>query len=409
VKMLGYYLSIAGDRVSSRFKSVKRRIRNAYVNNRVVSLKPEGPSRGDVLLSYVVEPFLLKPGQPVPHWHANYTESTLMAKTFVDMGYGVDVIDYTNHVFVPRKDYAVLIDSRSNLERLGPRLASDCVKIAHIDVAHILFQNAAESRRLLELQQRRGVTLTPRRFERPNLAIENAHCGVIIGNEFTMSTFRYARKPLYPVPVISPVLFPWPEQKDFEASRRRFLWFGSGGLVRKGLDLVLEAFAKMPQYHLTVCGPIDKEKDFENAYRKELYETANIRTVGWVDIKSSIFQEIISTCLGLVFPSCCEGQSGGVVMCLQAGLIPIVSCESGVDVDGCGQILRTCTIDEITQSVRSIADLPPSVLEGMSRNAWSYARANHTDRRYVEVYRKAIDSVLRSHRPSRSSDVPEKG
>ena len=38
-------------------------------------------------------------------------------------------------------------------------------------------------------------------------------------------------------------------------------------MVHKGLDLVLEAFAGMPEYHLTVCGPVAKEKDFEREKR----------------------------------------------------------------------------------------------------------------------------------------------
>jgi hypothetical protein len=48
-------------------------------------------------------------------------------------------------------------------------------------------------------------------------------------------------------------------------------------MVHKGLDLVLEAFADMPEYHLTVCGPIQKEQDFERAYYRELYQVPNIR------------------------------------------------------------------------------------------------------------------------------------
>ena len=37
-------------------------------------------------------------------------------------------------------------------------------------------------------------------------------------------------------------------------------------MVHKGLDLVLEAFVAMPEYHLTVCGKVSSEKDFEDAY-----------------------------------------------------------------------------------------------------------------------------------------------
>ena len=77
------------------------------------------------------------------------------------------------------------------------------------------------------------------------------------------------------------LFYPWPEAKDFEACRTRFLWLGSRGMVFKGLDLVLDAFVQMPEYHLTVCGPVAKEKDFEQVYYQELYHTSNIHTYGW--------------------------------------------------------------------------------------------------------------------------------
>ena len=70
---------------------------------------------------------------------------------------------------------------------------------------------------------------------------------------------------------------PWPDQKDFDRCRNSFLWFGSNALVHKGLDRVLEAFAEMPEYHLTVCGPIHEERDFLATYHRELFDTPNIR------------------------------------------------------------------------------------------------------------------------------------
>jgi len=382
---IGYYASFAVTKVRNRIKRLT-----------VVSLKPDKPSGGNVLLSYLVEPFRdLKPGQPVPILHTNYWECMQIARTFLELGYCVDVISFFNDVFIPKKDYAFFIDTRHNLERLTPFLNKDCVKILHIDTAHILFHDTAECNRLLALQQRRGVTLKPRRFEMPNLAIEHADCGTILGNEFTMSTFRYANKPLYPIPISTPVLYPWPEKKDFEACRKRFLWFSSGGMVHKGLDLLLEAFAQMPDYHLTICGPVDREEDFKAFYYKELYQTLNIRVFGWVDISSPEFAEITNNCLGLVYPSCSEGQSGAVVTCLHASLIPILSYQSGVDVgEDFGSVLKTCSIEEIKESVKRISNLPLATLKEMARKAWEFARANHTKEKFAAAYRDAVKQII---------------
>jgi glycosyltransferase involved in cell wall biosynthesis len=362
---------------------------------RVISLKPSTNSKGNILLSYCQDFFLSPPGQVLPtNTHSQHWESLLMGRTFLDLGYSVDVIHWQNRSFYPMKNYNVLIDVRWNLQRLAPLVGKDCLKIQHIDVCHILYQNAAESRRLLDVQQRRGFTLQPRRFELPNLAIEHADCATVLGNKFTLDTFRYAKKPLYPVPIIPSASYPWPEGKDFGACRNRFLWFGSGGLVRKGLDLVLEAFAAMPDFHLTVCGPVCGDEDFERAYHTELYETANIETVGWVDIDGSAFRDICRNSIAMIYPSCAEGQCGGVVTCMHAGLIPVLSYESGVDVHDFGMILPDCSIQEIQNAVRRVSTFPARQLEQMARGAWEYARTNHTKEKFAQEYRKAVEHIL---------------
>jgi len=373
-------------------------------DQKVISLEPQEASLGNVLFSYISAPFLLKPGEPIPTSHTHHWESWQMAHTFLELGYSVDVINYTNRTFLPHKDYAFFVDARRNLERLAPLMTPDCIKIMHIDTSHILFHNAAEAARLLALQQRRRVTLQPRRFEMPNFGIEHATCATMMGNEFTRRTYSYANKAIYCLPISTPVLYPWHDEKDYEACRKRFIWFGSGGMVHKGLDLVLDVFASMPDYHLTICGPVEREKDFERAYYKELYETPNIRTVGWVDVTSAEFIEIANSSIGLIYPSCSEGQCGGVVTCLHAGLIPIVSRESGVDVSAdFGVYLESCSLEEIRSAVRRVSSLPGQQLQRMARNAWEYARANHTRERFAAEYRKAIEKILSRRQVSKDS------
>lgn len=117
-----------------------------------------------------------------------------------------------------------------NFERLAPLLNKNCIKILHATTAHPHFNNFAEMKRLLALQERRHVTLRSRRFMAPSfaMAIEYADC-VVVHCAFGAKNFNYAKKPMYLVPKAVPYRYPWSDSKDFEACRFRFLWLGSEG------------------------------------------------------------------------------------------------------------------------------------------------------------------------------------
>jgi len=359
----------------------------------IVSLTTAETREKRVLLSYLTPPFRLRPEDPTFFSHTNTWECLQIAKTWLQHGYDVDVIDWDNTGFYPSKDYSVFIDIHSNMERIAPILPKDCKKILHITGAHWRFQNDAEKKRLSALTERRGITLQPRRQVPTSQGIEYADCATILGNTFTQGTFAYAGKPVYPIPLSTTVQFPFFENKDFMKIRKNFLWLGSSGMVHKGLDLVLEAFSELPQYHLTVCGPVNSEVDFKSAYYNELYRTDNIRTVGFINIRSDKFQEIVKNTNAMVYPSCSEGQAGSVITCMHAGIIPIISYESGVDVDDFGIILKDCSIDEIKDSVISISQKSETELLNMSKKAWLYARNHHTKEKFAEYYDRFVSEL----------------
>ena len=395
------YYSVMKREMKTRIKETLKRIGveitryTPGLHDKEISLKPEKPSQGEVLISWLVEPFLLKPGEPMPNSHTQYWECAQIARTFLDLGYAVDVIDSSNQTFIPKKQYSFFVGHRTNFDRLAGLLNGGCVKIAHLDTAHWLFHNHSNYLRKYELQQRRGVVLKEwNRLVELNQAIENADYAVTYGNHFALDTYRYAQKPLFRIPVSTCALYPSPESKNVDACRYNFLWFGSGGFVHKGLDLVLEAFAEMPNYHLYVCGPLQKEQDFVKAYYEELYETANIHAVGWVDVESREFLEIANRCVGLVYPSCSESGGGSAITCMHAGLIPIVSYESSVDVEDFGVVLKDNSITTIKNTVQMVVDLPGEQLQQMARKAWEFARANHTRERFAEEYGKVVLNVM---------------
>lgn len=364
-----------------------------------VSLAPHGPPTGRVLIAYILDPFLLAPGAPAATTHTHHGESLLIAQAYLELGYSVDVIDYRNDEFVPNGDYDIFVSARTQFERIARLLNPSCIKIAHLDTAHFLFNNAATYARALTLQQRRGQTCTTSlRIVEPNRAIECADYGALLGGDFLEETYAYAGKPLFRLPIPAMATYPSPETKDFGACRRRFLWFGSKGVVHKGLDLVLEAFAGMPEAELLVCGPIADDPAFVDIYRRELYELPNIRTLGWIDVTGPRFLDIARSCVALVFPSCAESASASSITCMHAGLIPILTREAGVPMGDYGNTLTDPIIESIRQVVRELIETPVDELRARACAAWQYARSYHTREQYRLAYSRMVERILRERK-----------
>ena len=75
---------------------------------------------------------------------------------------------------------------------------------------------------------------------------------------------------------------------------------------------------------------------------------------------------------------------------MHAGLIPILSYESGVDVDDFGFVLQGSSVESIRDSIRMVASLSAQELKERAQRAWEFARANHTREKFTEEYRKFV-------------------
>lgn len=383
-----------------------RRLRGT--NERCIPLPPlGGPAarpRGRVLLSYIIDGVMARAEADLPHSHPHFWETWAMARVFQEEGFAVDVIHWTRRGPLPRADYDVYVDVRRNFDRYAATLPRACLRVAHMDTAHFRVHNGNQDARLHALRQRRGIALNPFKQVEENQAAEQADLICVLGNAFTMDSYVYAGKPVHRIRLSNAFLYPFPENKDFRGVRRRFLWMGSEGFVHKGLDLVLEAFGRMAPYELVVCGPLDSEPDFTNAFADLLFRTPNIHAVGWVDTASPRFRELADSCLGMVYPSCSEGGGGCVITAMHAGLIPVVSREASVDLDGdSGVLLPESTVEAVTDAVRQLSALPPDRLDRMARNAWRRARETHTRELFMQDYRAFVRSLPAAIREKRAA------
>lgn len=316
-------------------------------------------NRGNVLFSYLRLPLLWKQDDKRFSWHSNCWESKEIVRVFNELDFNVDAIEWTDRKFNPQKNYDIFFDVGVNLQRVAPFLNPKALKILHITGSYPFYQRKAELERVAALEARRGMLYSPKRiagdldlFER---SLRIADIASLIGNEETLNTYpRHYHNKIELVTVSASQLFYVKNNSDYVPARREFLWFNGGGAVHKGLDLVLEAFAKNPEIDLHVVGLLDNEKDFLKIYEKELFGLTNIKYYGKLSPTSDRFIEIARRVFCFIAPSCSEGISSAVVTCLQIGLYPILTKSNGVSLpNGCGFMLKEASVDAIEKAILS--------------------------------------------------------
>ncbi len=384
-------------RITRKIKSCFRRTRH----ERVIDYFPSGTRpKGHVLVSYIAESLLLGENDKRFLRHSNAWESAEIARLFNKHGYAVDAISWDDTAFIPEREYVTVFDIYTNLKRCsGPGTH----KFFHATGSDSSFCNGAELKRISDLKMRRGAVVVPRRSVKAadvELSYGNlmaADTITLIGNGVTAATFpdNLQHKLNRVVPTGSHLSATRDSRKI--TLRKEFVWFNGTGAVHKGLDLTLEVFARNPGLVLHVVGPYLKESDFVEAYKHELTKCPNIISHGFLSPSSRKFQDITRHAVGFVSPSCSEGISTSAITCMQYGMVPILSVNSGIDLTGeMGYLLKSCAIEEIEAVVLDVIDRPEREIREMIACSQEYALKRFSREEFSRIMENHVVRALPS-------------
>lgn len=342
------------------------------------------------LIIYIVYPFLF-PQAPLAH--TNQQEARVMAELLKERGYNVDIVNTRYEDYIQVKDYALIIGSGGVFEELCVRKGQETLAIYYLTVSSPYFANVAEMQRLYDFWKRNHHRLPFERQIRTCLdlnALAQADAAVCIGNQWTTSTYEGMFTRLYPLDVSGFNLDTVPDfNADVSEMQRHFMWYGGAGPVRKGLDLCIEAFRKLPDLTLHIVGGLNTA--FYDFYRKDIEEAENIYYYGFLNYKSAEFAEVCKTCAYCVSPSSTEGQSTSVLTAMHAGMIPVCTVQTGIDMEKCGGIwIEEIGVDALAALFERLSELPPDEVKRRRTAAFSYVRQNHT----LESYRNNLSRIL---------------
>jgi glycosyltransferase involved in cell wall biosynthesis len=374
------------------------------LTDRRVSLHARRKSRGRVLLCYLKEPVeWSSDDERLNTGHPNKWDSWTLADILVELGWDLDVIDWDDWDFRPTRSYDAVIALDGNGARLtGLMRPNSPTLLLHLTTAAPEFNNAAEESRLDALTERRGATIRPQRqlarIEGSEAALSEAQACTLTGNEWAASTYgSKLRSKIRPIGVTT---VPDAGTVQFNAGandllKNDFLWYFGGGAVHKGLDITLEAFSSLNALKLNVVGDLESEPDFLWEYRRELFLTRNIRYHGYLTTHSDELDRVLSESSFVVAPSCSEGTSTALAICIASGMIPILTREAGVSLpQGVGIVIEQATPRGVMSAVSEAAAMPTGTRNAMAAAAAKFGRESFSRSRYRDELTKFFSAEL---------------
>lgn len=354
------------------------------------------------LLSYIADAVVWPDDHPGLMTHTNRWESREIARLLSARGYVVDAINWNDSNFQPDRPYDLVLDIDANLQRLAPLLPASTIRILHLTGSYGPFQNQAEVARVAAFEERTGKLYSPKRLVRwvelAERSLRLADACTLLGNEVTLSTYPEAyRAKIQLIPVSGSFL---PKVRDVEEMRvktgREFLWFFGDGAVHKGLDLVLEVFLKHPEWKLHVVGRAAEEKDFLQVYGDHL-SRPNVVVHGQLVPSSEEFRAVMSHVFCFIAPSCSEGISPAAVTCLQFGLLPILSRQTGVSLPAeCGVYLKNLSSDAVEQAIEGVLALSQDEVVRQTQKCQAQALQVYSRESFSRCYADFLEKVLNS-------------
>ena len=376
-------------------------VRRLFSSDRLVK-DVFGRGRGRrVLMCHLPEAFT---GKELPKHHSNLTECHVVARCFDRLGYRVDCSSRTK-TGIDYSPYEVVFGINGNafMGSFGSDGKPEPLRIFYSVGAETCFNYRHTSIRNLDFHRRHGRWMLgsnrympgdPRNYYEAHFS----DAVICLGNEYVYRQFlaeescggRYNRLPAFYFKVADPA-----KEKDFSLCRRNILWFGSSGMLHKGLDIAIDFVVAHPEFTLHICGGSRQESAFREYNMPVIKANGNIVMHGFVDIESQEFAHILSQCGVLLNPSVSEGGAVAVLNVLGNGaLLPVCSRATGIDIDGYGTVVDEMTYDAFEQALLDVDKLPLKEFEQRAWEAYKDISVNYTVEKYEENMYNLLKGII---------------
>lgn len=379
-------------------------VRNIFSQDRLVKDVFGRGRKKRVLMCHLPEAFV----SALPKYHTNFTECYTVARCFDRMGYSVDCasramrgLDYNGYDVIFGINGDAFIGSFTDTAEKEP------LRIFYTVGAQLFYSFETTVHNMKHFRARHGRwMLSSYRYLAGNASnyygyhlADNVIC---LGNNFVKDKYvkEYGSEDKFYS--LGAFFFPCDikdSKGDFAGVRRNILWFGSSGMLHKGLDIAIDFVAGHPQFTLHICGGNSAEKDFWKFYKPIIDSHDNIIYHGFVDIESTKYAEIVNNCGILLNPSINEAGAASVLNVLgNTPMLPVYSRATGLDLAHVGVEVPEVTYEAFCEALLAVDTMPLGELAHRAREAHCIVKENYTLELYEKRMYDIIDKILNKKR-----------
>ena len=354
-----------------------------------------------VLLCHLPEAFA---SDKLPKYHSNLTECYVAARCFDRLGYSVDCSSRGNEG-VDYSPYEIIFGINGNafLGSFAACKESEPLRIFYSVGAQMTYNFKVTAQRNIAFHERHGLWLlgSNRYIPASGMNYYQAHFAdavICLGDSPILEPFLLddARSDHYRS--LSAFYFKVAEpdkEKDFSKCRKNILWFGSMGLLHKGLDIAIDFAVAYPDYPLHICGGSSSERDFWRYYNPIVEKAPNIHIHGFVDIESPEFVALLDECGILLNPSISESGAVAVLNVLGNGvLMPVYSSGTALDLSDVGVEVPQVSYEDFEKALLVVETMSDDDIATKAWAAHRRIRDGYTLAQYEEKLYNLICEII---------------
>jgi glycosyltransferase involved in cell wall biosynthesis len=328
-----------------------------------------------VLVSYITLPF-----RNDNHFmHQNFITSHIIAESFSELGYNVDVVEYLDSYSVIEFDkYNVFFGMGFPFENSFVEGDKKRLHIAFITGAHQDLHNKMALTSINQFYKLSELWLPAEANVLPHssyFGMFDSDASIILASGFIHDDYRsrYNGR-LYSLNNNILGSFTGFKKKTISERNKNFLFLSGRCVIQKGLSHFLEVARTRTDLNFYIVVPF-MASEFEDYYR-DVLQSPNVFLFKNLRMDSAEMQQIIERCTYSVAPSYVDGFPGGTIEPMSAGLIPIVSRYCGFPVKEFIFEMEDLTTASLAATINRVLSLDDEIYQTYSNAVAAYASKN---------------------------------